>query len=150
MTDNSKIISELNGLVEKCCDGVTGYKNAAENSNSVPLRNFFHAKSNQRDRFASDLKSEIRRMGGEVKDTDGSALGTMHRMWMDIKTAFSTNIEETVLDACENGEESIIEDYDHMLNEHLMEANTRNLLQSQRNEIARTKRTIEFLEDVHE
>lgn len=150
MTDNSKIISELNGLVEKCCDGVTGYKNAAENSNSVSLKNFFHAKSNQRDRFASELKSEIRRMGGEVKDTDGSAMGTMHRTWMDIKSAFSTNVEETVLDACENGEESIIEDYDHVLNAHTLNANTRNVLQSQRNEIARTKRTIESLEEAYD
>lgn len=150
MTDKSKIISELNGLLEKCCDGVDGFKNAAELSNSVQLNGFLRGKSVQRDRMASELKAEIRRLGGEVKDTDGSMKGSLHQTWMEIKTAFSTNREETVLDVCEIGEESILDDYKHMLTEHTLEVPTRTLLQKQHDEISRSKRTIEHLEDMME
>lgn len=77
----------------------------------------------------------------------GSTAGFMHRAWMDIKSTFSDDNEEAVLEACETGEKAALEDYDEFLNKITIGAETRTVVENQRNHIADTLGKVKRLED---
>ena len=110
MENRKKTIEELNDILEKNYDAVNGYRKAAENAVGVTpsvdttLMSFFNRQVKERQVFVDELKNEIRSLGGEPKE-DGSVVGTLHRFWIDFKTAFSMDKEESILEACITGEE---------------------------------------------
>ena len=149
MTNREDIIEGLNDLLEKNYDAELGYKNAAENVEDSSLKSFFQGKAQQRYDFGHEIKAELSKLGG-TPDKGGSVAGALHRGWMDFKAALSFDNAESVLDACETGEEAALEDYDEFLNEHEISPELRNVISNQRNRIAASLRSIEMLEEQHD
>jgi uncharacterized protein (TIGR02284 family) len=134
MKDQAEIIEELNDVVKKNYDALNGYLKAAENVNNGSLKSFFNNQANQRRTFINELQSEVRTLGGEPA-TDGTFQGSVHRSWIDFKSALSANNEESVLEACITGEKNCIGEYNDILEESGLPTSTRNVLERQKSSV---------------
>jgi uncharacterized protein (TIGR02284 family) len=125
MTDNDKAISCLNNLIETCKDGQDGFRAAAEGVSRPDLKTLFNTFSQQRAQFAAELQNEVRRLGGDPEKT-GSVAASLHRGWIDIKSAVTGKGDNAVISECGRGEDSAVRNYeaalgDESLPEHLRE-----------------------------
>ncbi len=106
----TSISSVLNDLVETCKDGQEGFQHAADNVKNPSLQQLFQRLSSQRGHFAAQLQTLVRSLGKEA-ETTSSVAGVIHRGWMDLKTAVSSNDEKAILAECERGEDSAVAEY---------------------------------------
>jgi uncharacterized protein (TIGR02284 family) len=147
-TYTENISSSLNDLLEKTYDAEKGFKKAAENVDNPRLRSYFKQKADERYSFGHDLKAEIKSFGEDV-DKGGSATGAVHRTWMDVKSLFSADSEESMLEEAIRGEKSAISEYEEVINDVAIPETTRSLLVSQKNQIESGLSKIKSLEDLH-
>jgi uncharacterized protein (TIGR02284 family) len=116
--DQSEVISALNGLIETCKDGEKGFRTAAEGITNGDLATLFMNYSEQRASFAAELQAEVRRLGGDP-DGGGTALGAVHRGWIDIKAAVAGKDEGAVIAEAERGEDHAVREYRKALEKSL-------------------------------
>ena len=109
-TYTENVGKKLNELLEKTYDAEKGFKKAAENVEHTALKTYFNQKAQERYNFGHELKSEIKAFNQDV-DKGGSLTGKAHRAWMDVKSLFSSNDEESMLEEAIRGEKSAIEEY---------------------------------------
>ena len=145
MKYTEKISNHLNELLIKNYDAEKGYLNAAQNVESPTLKNFFERRGTERSEFAKEIRTEILRYGEEPKDS-GSFKGAMHRNWMTLKSLFSTNDEEVILEEAIRGEEASLEEYEDILKEITLPPSTNSVLSKQKKAIQSAIKT----EKVHE
>lgn len=107
---NSNVAGTLNHLVETCRDGQRGFEQAAKSIGDPALRAELMQYSMQRREFATALQQAIRTVG-EEPTTSGSASAALHRGWMNVRQAISSNDDYSVLAECERGEDSAVEAY---------------------------------------
>lgn len=110
MTDRTAVAA-LNQLLEVCRDGEMGFWTAADHVADEGLKWMFKGIAQRRGEFAEDLKQAIRRLGGAVVE-GGSVAGSVHRGWMDVKTAFPGLHERSVLEEAVRGEGSALKAYE--------------------------------------
>lgn len=116
--DNDDSISTLNGLITTCMDGAEGFKDAAEGVERSDLKSMFQEYAAQRQQFASELQSLVQTLGGDPEDSS-SFSGTLHRGWINIKSAIMGGDEAAILNECERGEDSAKNAYKEALEENL-------------------------------
>ena len=126
---NDNVISTLNNLIETCKDGENGFRTAADGVKNSELKTLFLTYSQQRAQFAAELQSEVRHLGGNPEDT-GSVAASLHRGWINIKSAVTGEDEGAVISECERGEDSAVRNYQSALNEDLP-ANIRETVERQ-------------------
>ena len=102
---NDDMISTLNGLIETCRDGQEGFKEAAEGVERSDLKSIFYEYSQQRASYVGDLQSLVQTLGGDPENT-GSVAGTLHRGWINIKSAVTGQDDGAILNEAERGEDS--------------------------------------------
>ncbi|MFU8805259.1 MAG: ferritin-like domain-containing protein [Bradymonadaceae bacterium] len=112
---NKDLINILSDLRETNIDLRKTYETAAENVDDTTLRNKFTQLSEQNQRFATELENEISNLGERPK-SDGSFVGTLHRGFMDIRSAFSKNDVPAMIDECIRAEKMAIDNYEDALN----------------------------------
>ena len=115
---NDKAISVLNNLIETCKDGELGFKTAAEGLQSPDLKAKFLEYSRQRGEMVRELQTEVRGLGGDPEQT-GSMSGSLHRGWLDIKSAITGKDDHAVLNEAERGEDVAKAAYESALKETL-------------------------------
>ena len=115
---NDKAISVLNNLIETCKDGEQGFKTAAEGLTSPDLKAKFLQYSRERGQMSSELQAEVRRLGGDPQKS-GSMSGSLHRGWLDIKSAITGKDDHAVLVEAERGEDVAKNAYEDALRETL-------------------------------
>ena len=128
-TDNDDVISTLNNLIETCKDGQNGFQTAAEGVKNSELKTLFHTYSQQRAQFAAELQAEVRRLGSDPEQT-GSVAATLHRGWINIKSAVTGEDEGAIISECERGEDSAVDNYEDALKENLP-ADIRSIIERQ-------------------
>ena len=79
MTQQKEIISTLNDLIETLKDGQQGFREASEAVKDSQLKMLFNEYSLQRSKFAGELQAEAINLGENTPETEGSAVGSMHR-----------------------------------------------------------------------
>lgn len=146
-TYTEKISGKLNDLLEKTYDAEKGFKKAAENVDNPSLQSYFKQKADERYHFGHDLKDEIISFGENV-DKGGSATGSVHRVWMDIKALFSAEDEESMLEEAIRGEKAAISEYKDIIDDKSVPESTKSLLISQKNQIENGLSKIKVLEDL--
>lgn len=146
-TYTEEVGQKLNNLLEKTYDAEKGFKKAAENIDHASLKSYFNNKAQERYNFGKELKQEIRSFNQDV-DKGGSLTGTAHRAWMDVKSVFSANDEESMLNEAIRGEKAAIAEYNDVLNEMSLPTSTKSLLQSQKSTINNGLAKINALEDL--
>jgi uncharacterized protein (TIGR02284 family) len=113
---NDKVISVLNNLIETCKDGEIGFKTAAEGLTNPTLKAKFQEHSRERGDFARALQAEVRGLGGEP-EKDGSTSASLHRGWIDIKSAITGKSDHAILAEAERGEDVAKAAYESALKE---------------------------------
>lgn len=93
----------LNSLIETCRDGERGLLHAAELAKDPALKTFFTDTASSRVQFAAQLLPHAQRLGG-AETADGTAGATLHRKWMDVRSAFSGHDDRAVVSEAERGD----------------------------------------------
>ena len=101
MTDG---ITTLNTLTATLIDSVNGFRDAAENSDSSKFQQMFRERADERSRLVEELRSEIRRLGGNPED-DGSFMGKTHQRFLDLKAAVTGRDEQAIINEVDRGED---------------------------------------------
>jgi uncharacterized protein (TIGR02284 family) len=143
-TDNDNVISTLNNLIETCKDGENGFRTASDGVKNSELKTLFSTYSQQRAQFAAELQTEVRNLGGDAENT-GSVAATLHRGWINIKSAVTGEDEGAVISECERGEDSAVRNYQDALNENLP-ANVQSIIQRQFTQVKEAHDRIRALE----
>jgi uncharacterized protein (TIGR02284 family) len=111
MTQQKKIISTINNLVETLKDGQEGFRQAAEAVRDPQLKSLFSSYSEQRSRFARQLQNEARQLGETKPEESASASGALHRAWINLKSAVTSGDDAAILSECERGEDSAVKEF---------------------------------------
>lgn len=147
MTDRKEIVEELNDILERNYDAVEGYRKAAENAKANKLMGWLNEQVIERKTFISELAAEVRSLGGTPKES-GTVEGTLHRTWIDFKTALSFENDEDVVEACITGEKKCIEEYNDLLEESNVPVSTRTLLTKQKLAVQKALSILEVKEEM--
>lgn len=134
MKEVKEQVSELNDIIAKSYDAEKGYKEAAENVEDPELKKIFSEYSRQRYNFGHEIKEEIRKLGGEVDKGDTIA-AKVHRAWMDLRSAFTSDEESAVIKEAIRGEKNALKNYEDALEEMPISGSAYATLVNQRNQI---------------
>ena len=115
---NDKAVSVLNNLIETCKDGEKGFREAAEGLTNPTVKAKFLEYSRQRAQMARELQDEVRKLGGDPEKS-GSVAGTMHRGWLNIRSAVSGKDDHAIAAEAERGEDVAKTVFEDSLNEPL-------------------------------
>ena len=98
MTDHvhSDEISTLNTLIATTIDSVNGYENSAKDIENERFAQIFRERASERQQVVEQLRSEVRRLGGNPED-DGSLLGKTHQRFEDLKAAITGQDEKSIV-----------------------------------------------------
>lgn len=148
-TAHKNLVDQLEEIVEKNKDAEKGYAKAAENAQSMSLQAFFRRKSGQRREFNNALKQELITNYEEIDDS-GSFTGTVHRTWMDIKSFFSNNSDESMLEEAIRGDKAALKEYEEVLEHTLLPASINAIIADQCLKINTDLNKIKSLEDLED
>ena len=141
---NDHAISVLNDLIQTCKDGQEGFQTASEGVKNTSLKSLFSQYSLQRAQFAGVLQQEVNRLGGSP-ETGGSVSASLHRGWMNIKSAVTGSDESAIVAECERGEDAARDAYQKALKEHLP-VDVRSMVESQFTEVKQGHDKVRSLE----
>ena len=99
-------IHTLNTLIATTVDSITGYEDSAQNVDSEQLRQVFRERADERQQVVQDLRTEVRRLGGDPEES-GSFLGKAHQRFEDLKAAITGRDEKAIVNEVERGEDYI-------------------------------------------
>lgn len=145
MADTKEVISILNNLIETSKDGEEGFRTSAENIDDGLLKSFFLRRSLEVANSAKELQEVVRSLGSEP-ETSASLSGTLHRRWVDIKTAITSNDNLAVLDEVERGEDVALNAYKEAVVQELP-AYVREIVQRQLEGVQRNHDEVKALRD---
>ena len=118
-------ISVLDTLTTTLIDSVNGYRDAAANlRGGERFQQMFREMADERSRIAEDLRSEIRRLGGDPPD-EGSLMGKTHQRWLDLKAAITGRDDKAIINEVERGEDYLKEKFEAALSTGELTAETR-------------------------
>lgn len=112
--DQNAQIDTLNTLTTTLIDSINGYEDAASNTENPRFQQIFRERANERRQVVENLRSEIRRLGGDPAD-DGSFMGKTHQRWLDLKSAVTGNDDQRVINSVEAGEDYLKEKFETAL-----------------------------------
>lgn len=140
-------ISTLRHLIETARDGQEGFRNAAENIVDDPeLRRLLSSFSLQRAKFAGELEAISITMGEHSPETGTSISGSLHRWWIDLRTAITKDDNHSILAECERGEDIAVHAYNTALEQDLPHP-VKEIIIRQHREVTAAHNTIRALRD---
>jgi len=128
MTEHNGEISTLNTLIATLIDSVTGYEDAAANSDAGRFEEMFRQRANERQQCVDDLRAEVRRLGGNPED-DGSFMGKTHQRFLDLKAAITGRDEKAIINEVERGEDYLKEKFETALNSGHLSGESRSVVE---------------------
>jgi uncharacterized protein (TIGR02284 family) len=128
MNDRSDEITTLNTLTATLIDSVTGYEDAASNSEAGRFAQMFRDRANERQLCVEDLRAEVRRLGGNAED-DGSFMGKTHQRFLDLKAAITGRDEKAIINEVERGEDYLKEKFETALNSGHLSGESRSVVE---------------------
>jgi uncharacterized protein (TIGR02284 family) len=130
MTDHnhSEAISTLNTLIATTIDSITGYENSAKDIDNQRFREIFRQRADDRQRVVEELRSEVRRLGGDPED-GGSFLGKTHQRFEDLKAAVTGGDDQSVINEVERGEDYLKEKFEAALNSDALSGDSRSVVE---------------------
>ncbi|SFE12916.1 PA2169 family four-helix-bundle protein [Nitrosomonas sp. Nm166] len=143
--NNVEIATLLNGLVEISRDGAEGFKACADNASDQDLKMYFQDRAQSCEEAINTLSVEVIYYGGNP-DTSGTTTGTLHRTWINIKTALTKKDNLAVLEECEMGEAAAVMAYENALRQEIPD-NLRALLERLYEGVKRNHERVRQLRD---
>ena len=145
-TDIAKIEDHLKDLVSKNEDAIKGFEKASENSKQVGIKSYFEKKIIDRMQFLRELRASVPELDLGSVEIEGSAAGTLHRTWMDVKAFFAEDNDEAMLEEAVRGDKAAINDYDNALAEVMMPHRLKEIIRTQKEFLQNDLETTEILE----
>jgi uncharacterized protein (TIGR02284 family) len=115
---NDELTSTLNDLIETCKDGEEGFKTCAQDIADGQFKQTFLTRAASCAAAAKELQALVVAHGGSP-ETKSSLSGTLHRRWVDIKSAVMGKDDEAILNECERGEDVAKKSYSRALEKTL-------------------------------
>jgi uncharacterized protein (TIGR02284 family) len=137
-------VSQLNHLVEVCRNGENGFRRAALAAQDAHLRGILAEYASQREQFAAQLRYQVSRLGARPGD-HGTIAGAVHRRWMDLRSAVSSDSERALIRECERGERFALASYKIAL-ESGLEGDVEILVQEQQAQVELAYRQLQQLQ----
>jgi len=130
MTDHnhSDQISTLNTLIATTIDSVTGYENSAKDIDNERFREIFRQRADERQRVVEDLRSEVRRLGGDPED-GGSLMGKTHQRFEDLKAAITGGDDKSIINEVERGEDYLKGKFESALDSDALSGESRSVVE---------------------
>ncbi|MGK0188555.1 MAG: hypothetical protein ACI9R3_004366 [Verrucomicrobiales bacterium] len=140
-------IDLLDNLLQKAIDARSGYETAAKSVDNKMLRSLFRENSAQRNWFATEIGKLIDELGGDSDgiDSSTSAESKAHRLWIGLKAWSTDGDERSVLEECERGERSSIDEYDDVISTLEQGGRVRRVIERQRDRVKEELVTITYL-----
>lgn len=120
----------LNHLIAICKDGEAGFRAATDDVKDLELQSLFTRLARQRADFAAELQLYVKRLGVEPCDSP-TVSGSLHRGWINLKTALAKNDAHAVLAECERGEDAAVAAYREVLSDAPLESAHRLVVSTQ-------------------
>lgn len=127
--DNEKIIGILKGLIQICRDGAEGFKTCTQDAKDPSLKMYFQDRAHSCEKAHLTLCNELNNYGA-TENLFGNPAAALHRIFIDLKSALSTNDNLAVLEECERGEVAAVIAYESALREEMPDS-LRTLLNEQ-------------------
>ena len=143
MTDRSER-AVLNHLIETCKDAERGFRHVAEHATDPAVKSLFLDIASQRARFAADLLPHAQRLGG-ANAAEGTTAGTLHRTWIDLRSAISRRDPIATVYEAERGEHFSRGVYENAL-DSMLPPTARELVENQYAELRKTAERLHELE----
>jgi len=128
MASDNKGVDTLESLTTTLIDSVNGYRDAAQNAEGTKFQELFRRNADERSRIVEELRTEIRRLGGDAPD-DGSLLGTTHQRFLDLKAAVTGRDDKAIINEVERGEDHLKEKFEAALNSQDIAAESRTVIE---------------------
>ena len=126
--DHSEEISTLNTLIATTIDSITGYENSAKDIDNQRFAEIFRERASERQRVVEELRSEVRRLGGDPEDS-GSFMGKTHQRFEDLKSAITGQDEKAIINEVERGEDYLKEKFEAALNSDSLSGESRSIVE---------------------
>ncbi|TVZ53374.1 ferritin-like domain-containing protein [Dokdonia sp. Hel_I_53] len=145
--EHKKLVDNLQNLIEKNYDAEEGYKKAMEKADNMELKKYLNNRAVLRNGFAQELSNTVLGLN-ETPKTSGSTTGVLHRTWMNLVDAFSSNSDEGILEECIRGEKASVEEYKEFLEDTRLPENITATVTNQMFKVEETLSEIKYLEDI--
>ena len=126
--NHSEEISTLNTLIATTIDSITGYENSAKDIDNQRFAEIFRQRASERQRVVEELRSEVRRLGGDPEDS-GSFMGKTHQRFEDLKSAITGQDEKAIINEVERGEDYLKEKFEAALNSDSLSGESRSIVE---------------------
>jgi uncharacterized protein (TIGR02284 family) len=123
MADTNALVKTV---IEVLHDGERGFADIGEHLQSPELKTFFLEESRTRGQFAR----EVQAAAGISEDVGGTATGTVHRVWGDLKAKLGGG-DHTLLETAEQGEDAAKRAYEEALGSSDLDTSVRTVLSKQ-------------------
>jgi uncharacterized protein (TIGR02284 family) len=145
----SKELAEVDGalrsVIDVLHDGHQGLLQIGEHLKNETTKLYILSESQVRAEYAAELENELHRHGERDVNEGGTASGTLHRVWGDLKALMGAD-DRSLLTTAEQGEDEAVKGYEKAL-EAVMPGDIRDLLVTQKKHIAHSHNKIRDLRD---
>ncbi|MCU1321917.1 MAG: hypothetical protein JWM43_1566 [Acidobacteriaceae bacterium] len=114
----SEVHLVLKGLINVLQDSQKGFADIGDKLKDETLKRYFLAESLKRASFRGELEAELHREGVHDVHETGTTVGTIHRVWGDLKAKLGGD-DHGLLDTAEQGEDVAKKAYEEALKQDL-------------------------------
>ena len=138
--------SVVRTVIEVLHDGERGFASLSEHLKDPKLKTYFLEESSHRAQFATELESALTPATGKDVKEGGTASGTLHRVWGEVKGSLGGS-DHTLLETAEQGEDAAKNAYSEALKVSDIPAPIRSLLEHQQGHIQQSHDTVKAFRD---
>lgn len=143
---HEKMSHDLQELLEKNYDAEKDYKTAWERAEHKSLKEFFKKQAVRRNHFATEIDKQLHLLNEDPKES-GSAMGRLHRTWINLKSSIGSDTDKMLLEECLRGEKNSVEEYEKKLRKHRYPAKIEEILRKHVSEMRSTLAEIKTMND---
>ncbi len=115
---STELKTAVKALINILLDSQKGFADIGEHLKDETLKRYFLAESLKRANFRAELENELHRQGVKDVNETGTTVGTIHRVWGDLKAKVSSG-DHTLLETAEQGEDVAKKGYEEALKAEL-------------------------------
>jgi len=116
---NAELETVLKEVINILEDGQKGFADIGSHLKDETLKRYFLAESLKRANFRAELENELHRHGVHDVHEEGTAAGTLHRVWFDLKEKLHEAGDHELLATAEQGEDAAKRVYRDALEQEL-------------------------------
>ena len=138
----------LNEFVITLKDGQKGYADAMTDVEDSQLKETFKKYAVQRAGFITEIEDQMFKLDLHPDTNEGSSVtGTVHRAWIDLKSALTSKDNKAVLNECERGEDYAKKAYETALKAQDLPPTLKSVIEKQYQGVQEAHNTIKSLRD---